>query len=121
MTKLEKLIDLYQKMSDMTASECKQCRVPHSCCSPEYCDLATERAKELGVELTPTGHERLPYMVDGVGCTVPPYLRPSCTMHTCDISGLGFKRSDLTGKWTDDYFDLRDQINSLEYEMRKDK
>lgn len=109
-TKLEKL---YNEMYELTLPECKGCRAPLSCCSPEYCDLATMRASEFGVELTPTGHDKLPYMGEN-GCVVPAYLRPLCTLHTCDVCSIGFKRDDPSGEWTDKYFVLRDQIEQLE-------
>lgn len=51
-------------MYELTRPECDACRCPRSCCSPEYCDLATQRAADFGVTLTPTGHDKLPYMVD---------------------------------------------------------
>ena len=74
--------------------------------------MATERAAEFGVTLTNGNHPTLPYMVDGVGCTVPPYLRVLCTLHTCEVNSFGFKRGDTV--WTDEYFKLRDQIEQLE-------
>lgn len=106
------LVQLYQQMSDHTAPECGQCLVPYSCCSPEYCDMATERAKEFGVSLTNGNHATLPYMVEGVGCTVPPYLRVLCTLHTCAINSIGFKKGDRN--WTRRYFALRAHIERAE-------
>lgn len=108
-----KLIALYQQMSDLTGPECGQCRAPYSCCDPMYCDMATERAAVLGVTLTRGNHPTLPYMLEGVGCTVPPYVRMLCTLHTCDICSLGFKRGDA--RWTEQYYILRDQIDKLEW------
>lgn len=64
----------------------------------------------------PTGHDKLAYM-GPEGCTVPPYLRPLCTLHTCDVGSYGFKADDPNGEWTDDYFTLRNEIGELEYEM----
>ena len=106
------LINLYQRMADLTVGECAQCRAPFSCCSPEYCDLATARAAEFNVNLTRGDHPTLPYMIDGIGCTVPPYLRVLCTLHTCAINSHGFKAVDPG--WTRRYFVLRDQIEDLE-------
>lgn len=112
----KKLVDLYQQMYELTKPECDACRLPHSCCSPEYCHLAMKRAADFGISLTPTGHDKLPLM-GAAGCVAPPHLRPLCTLHTCDMSGLGFKRDDPLGKWNDDYFKLRDEINEIEYEI----
>ncbi len=103
---------LYQEMSDLTAPECAtNCRVPHSCCDEMYCEMADERAKELGIVLERTGHTSLPFM-GPTGCTVEPYLRPNCTFHTCAINGFGFKPGDLG--WTQQYFNLRAKIEEEE-------
>lgn len=74
--------------------------------------MAVTRAQEFGVTLTPGNHPTLPFMVDGVGCTVPPYLRVLCTLHTCEVNSLGFKRGDEP--WTRKYFKLRNQIERAE-------
>jgi len=113
---MEQLIVLYQQMADLTAPECaSSCRAPHSCCDRMYCDMAKDFAKEqYGIELKDepsTGRKQLRYMSE-TGCTVAPYLRPCCTLHTCDINGLGFKRGDI--KWTNKYFKLRKSIEALE-------
>lgn len=110
------LEDLYKRMYNMTQPECAKCRVPFSCCSPEYCEIALKRAAEFGVTLTPTGHDKLPLM-GAAGCVAPPHLRPLCTLHTCDMSGLGFKRDEPTGKWNIEYHDLRERINSAEFKL----
>lgn len=108
------LIKLYQQMADLTLPKCKQCRIPLSCCSPEYCSMAIDYAQErYGVTLISTGHKTLPLM--GVnGCTVAPHLRPMCTMHVCSINSMGCDTKDL--KWTEEYFALRDQIDEKEYD-----
>lgn len=115
MSNLERMIELYQQMYALTEPECANCRIAYSCCSPEYCDLAIERAAEFGVTLMPTGHDKLPLM-GAAGCIAAPHLRPLCTLHTCDMSGLGYKQDDPLGEWNDTYFNLRDQINDLEFE-----
>ncbi len=108
------VIRLFDQMSRLTAPECaSSCTIPHSCCSPEYCEMAESLAQEHGAVLTETGHARLKFM-SPTGCTVPPHFRPLCTLHTCAISGLGFKPSDPD--WNYRYFGLRDQI---EIEMAK--
>lgn len=77
--------------------------------------MARSIAKEQwGIELEETGHPTLPFM-SATGCTVDPHLRPNCTLHTCDINGLGFKRGDQ--KWTDRYFKLRAKIEKLEFKI----
>src|SRR5882672_2346355 len=113
---LEKLIKLYQKMADITLEKCKQCIVPLSCCSNEYCEIAEAYAKEkynINLKLKHTGHSKLLFMSDK-GCVVPPYLRPMCTMHTCSINSLGFEKNDP--KMTYQYFILRNKIEELENE-----
>jgi len=103
-----KLIKLFQEMYELTEPECRlTCRCPQSCCSPEYCEMAAEEAAREGIYLERHCHPTLPFM--GLkGCTVPPYLRPLCTLHTCDINGFGFKRNDPV--WTNKYFTLREKI-----------
>lgn len=64
MDPIQKLTELYQQMYELTEPECAKCRASRSCCSPEYCQLAMQRAAEFGVTLTPTGHDRLPLMLD---------------------------------------------------------
>lgn len=118
MSNLERLIGLYQKMYELTEPECAKCRTPYSCCSAEYCHMAMERAAEFGVTLEPTGHDTLPLMGEK-GCIAEPYLRPLCTLHTCDMSALGFKKGDEDdGMWGTEYHNLRNQIDVLEFERR---
>ena len=108
------LEQLYQKMSDLTEPECAKCMIPHGCCDAMYCGITMSWAKERwGVELKPTGHPKLPFMGYD-GCTVAPHLRPMCTLHTCEVSSMGYKSGDK--EWTDEYFSLRDQINEMEGE-----
>ena len=108
----QKLIILQKQMSDLTSPECaKSCMLPHSCCSPEYCEMAISYAKEeWGIDLKPVSKGPLPFMGKN-GCIVAPHLRPLCTLHTCDISSFGFKRNDLA--WTKKYFQLRAKIDSV--------
>lgn len=102
---------LYQQMADLTKPECaSSCRIPHSCCSPEYCQMAREVAKEWGVELDETDHPTLPFMGDN-GCVVAPHLRPMCTIHTCDIGAFGCKfHPSPDPEWDEKYFRLREKI-----------
>jgi hypothetical protein len=109
-----KAIRLFREMSELTAPECAGvCKIPHSCCSPEYCDMVEDMAVESGVALTRTDHPRLKFMGPH-GCIVEPHLRPLCTLHTCDINGLGFKRGDAA--WTKRYFKLREAIEETMWE-----
>ena len=104
----KKIVRLFRDMADLTSPECAGvCRVPHSCCSPEYCDMAVERAAEDGITLEETGHPTLRFMGPD-GCTVAPHLRPLCTLHVCSIADAGIKRGDPA--WTDKYFRLRERI-----------
>lgn len=109
------LATLFQQMYEMTNPECRECRIPLSCCDAMYCDCAEEYARdEWGVDLTPlkTDHPKLPFMGPN-GCTVPAHLRPICTLHVCSINNIGIKPGDP--EWTDKYFELREKIDELEY------
>lgn len=101
-------------MAEHTKNECaSSCRVPYSCCSSYYCELAEQNAKCKGLTLPQTGHPTLPFM--GInGCTVPPHLRPLCTLHVCSINSLGFKPNDQ--QWTSEYFALRRQLEKRDQE-----
>ena len=107
-----RLIILYGQIAQLTLPKCKQCPVPLSCCSPEYCEMAIQHAKKRwDVELKPTGHPRLPMM--GVnGCVASPHFRPLCSLHTCRINSLACEPDDP--EMTERYFELRDQIEGLE-------
>ena len=121
MTDKEKLIELYRQMYELTEPECRcSCRLPHSCCSPEYCEMAMVVAQEYwGVDLEPlrTDHPTLPFMGKD-GCVVEPHLRPNCTVHTCDISAFGFKMHPAPDpEWDEKYFKLRDEIEELSWSV----
>jgi hypothetical protein len=106
----KKLEILYEQMSQLTAPVCANyCRAPHSCCDRMYCEIAADYAKEQGVTLIRTGHPTLPFM-SAQGCTIPPHLRPICTLHVCCVNSLGFKPNDP--KWTKEYFELREEIDT---------
>ena len=109
----EELEQLYKEMAELTLPKCKECRVPLSCCSPEYCEMAIERAKKQGVLLERTDHPKLPLMGPD-GCTAAPHHRPLCTLHVCSINSIGCDPKDPA--WTRKYFDLRDQLEVKEYE-----
>lgn len=104
----DKLIKLFKQMYELTEPECAHnCRVPRSCCSPEYCDMAEQLAKDHNFELKQTDHPKLKYM-SSTGCIVPPHFRPLCTLHVCSVNSLEFKPGDPS--WTKKYFKLRRQI-----------
>lgn len=97
-------------MQELTFAKCKvECRgLTFSCCSPEYCVMAIEIAKEKGVELVPTGHPKLPLMGES-GCIAEPYLRPLCSLHSCER----LLWSDP--KFSKEYFKLRDKLTTVEW------
>jgi hypothetical protein len=110
----DKLVVLFQQMADLTNPECGKCLNPYSCCDGMYCHCAEEYARdEWGIELRPlkTGHPTIPFLGEN-GCVVAPHLRPLCTLHTCDINGIGVKKGDP--EWTAAYFKLREQIEELD-------
>lgn len=123
--KREELKQLYQEVYLLTEPLCKACRVPQSCCSREYCELALEMSEDNAdkqEQATMIGlfdkEKPLPYMRES-GCIVPPHLRPLCTLHHCAINGVGFfpKKPRETGT----YFHLREEIERLEFELATQK
>ncbi|MCK9459516.1 MAG: hypothetical protein M0R80_07750 [Proteobacteria bacterium] len=105
-------IQLWQKMADLTMEKCRQkCKRMGMCCSPEYCDMARDMAKEKGVVIEVTGNETLPFLGADGKCVVPPHLRPLCTLHQCDINGFGFCPEDP--EWTEKYFQLREKLREV--------
>lgn len=99
---------LWQQMADMTFERCqKKCHILGSCCGKEYCELAKTFAGLQGIELKETGN-KIPFLDNNNKCIVPPHLRPLCSLHQCDIAGLGFAKDDP--KWTDEYFKLRERL-----------
>ena len=116
----KKLEDLYSQMHELTKPECAGCKVPYSCCHHAYCDMAEQIAQLRNIDVEPykTGHFTLPFMGSS-GCNLPPHLRPLCTLHTCEINAFGCKRNDP--QWTEKYFDLREQIEILEFELEENQ
>lgn len=115
------LINKYQQMANMTKKACEEsCEKPYNCCAVEYCELAMEFAQEhYDTIILPTedyldGLTHLPMLDLKKGCIVPSHMRPTCTMHLCDINSLGFRRGNP--EWTEEYFKLRDEICELELE-----
>jgi len=107
-----KLIGFYARMSEITQPKCAtECRLPRSCCSPEYCGMTIENARERwNTELATTDHPKLPLM-GPEGCTPAPHFRPWCTLHLCSINALGF---DKDMDFTKEYFKVRVKIDTAE-------
>lgn len=84
-------IAAFAALADITAPKCATCRVPHLCCSEGHCTEAQTFAREtFGIELTPHG-DVLPFLGES-GCSVPPHLRPLCSVHVCgaQLADAGF-------------------------------
>ena len=109
---MKKLKQLYVQMYELTNPECGKCHIPYSCCSREYCELARERAQEFGVVLSDVNPD-IPFL-GPTGCIVEPYLRPLCTVHTCDVLDFGHSLNSL--KWDRKYWTLMCKINKAEFE-----
>lgn len=109
------LIADYKALADLTAPLCgKDCNLPHSCCSPEYCQMAIDLAARFwDMTLTPTTHPRLP-MMGPAGCIAPPHVRPLCTRHLCSVNAFGV---DPDPAVTETYFDIIGRIDGLEWEV----
>lgn len=107
--------NLFLEMYKLTESECGKCRVPYSCCSAEYCQMAKEYAKDVyKTEPPQVRDEGLLYLSEN-GCILEPHLRPLCTLHTCQINSVG---SSGNLEWDEKYFELRWKIAS-EIEMEE--
>lgn len=115
MTSSQNLEALYSDIADLTLGYCNNhCIRMGSCCSTEYCLLSIDYAKtDFGIELKHTGDD-LPLLDDTGKCTAPPYLRPMCSVHQCDIAGPGFFKEDPSRALTERYFKLRLEIDNLE-------
>lgn len=114
---LNELVEAAEAVYQHTRDECGQCKAPHSCCSPEYCEMAEEYSREdLGIDVSAqrTSHRKLPFMGE-TGCVLAPHLRPLCTMHTCDVNSLGFKPGDQA--WSSKYFELRSRYEKVSLDI----
>lgn|SRR5512143_3889254 len=107
----ERLIELYKKLYEMTNPVCAtKCNLPQSCCSPEYCHIAMNWAKEKwNTELKPTGHPKLPLMGEQ-GCIAAPQYRPMCTAHVCEMTL--YKQGQA---YWDEYWSVRNEIDEIEW------
>lgn len=126
MAATDRLRSLYQEMADLTAGRCAKVCTSKSgfrCCSVGDCAITELYAREQGVVLVPTLCEfhrpyKPPFMRADGSCSVPPHLRPFCTLHDCDISSLGFAKNDPDLEYTRRYFALRDEISDEEDKSR---
>jgi hypothetical protein len=76
-------IESFTQLSDLTASKCGACHAPHACCNTQQCEDTAQFALEtFGVTLERQDGP-LPFL-GAKGCTVPPHLRPICTVHVCE-------------------------------------
>jgi hypothetical protein len=110
MNKHEKI--LWQKMADLTMSRCqKKCKTKlGSCCNgnESYCEMAIDTMRKSGAKPPKKARGK-----DGK-CLIPPWYRPLCTLHQCDINNIGCAPDDL--KWTEEYFDLRGEIEQVGFD-----
>lgn len=107
------LIAMYTEMVALT--KCGGCARPSGCCDAMYCTAAKVHArKNWGVELVEVSKGKALFLGEN-GCVVPPHLRPICSLHHCDIAGLGFFPDD-SGR-TSRYFEVREQIEELEFQL----
>jgi hypothetical protein len=109
---------LWQEMADLTFAKCQEhCHDLGSCCSEGDCESAKNYARQQGEMLLPVLDSNIPFLKDGK-CTVPPHLRPCCSLHQCKIASLGFDIKDPA--WTKKYFELREQLNKMAEKREKD-
>lgn len=121
MTLEEEQQKLFEEIAALTKEECRQCRIPFSCCDSFHCEIARDYAKEyhnIDLQVTNFPNPKKLLFMSAEGCVVPPYLRPNCSLHTCSISSIGFN-SEFPKEWTDKYFDLRNKIEDNEYKINK--
>jgi hypothetical protein len=80
------LVDLYQKITEISKPICATCIPPYHCCHPVGCGQAMVWARSVyGVQLEYTSDNAistLPYLTK-TGCTVAPHLRPLCSLWLC--------------------------------------
>lgn len=108
----ERLIGLYQQISDLTKPKCAECLNPHSCCSLEFCETAEKFAFRNGIVLKRLEGTKLPFLREDGTCIVPPHLRPICALHACSIQHEGH---DPDESWNYQYYGLREEIEDLEW------
>ena len=111
---------LWQEMAELTFAKCKEhCHDLGSCCTVGDCGITEDYAKSQGVVLKRVGDAgEIPFLKDGK-CSVPPHLRPNCSLHQCKIASLGFDLKDP--EWTKKYFRLRKQLDNMAWKREEGK
>jgi hypothetical protein len=112
----ESLVADYQEMYELTRLECAEvCVRPGGCCHELFCTLTLRYARSRwGVELEPTAHPTLPLMGD-TGCIAAPHLRPTCTVHVCEINDQGVRSEDT--EWTERHAALQNRLEEAELQL----
>jgi hypothetical protein len=109
------LVTLYEEMYQHTKDRCDGCKGGASCCHSTICEMvAQESWFNWGVELTSTGHPKLPLM-GATGCSAAPHIRPLCTVHVCGIQSHGGDPGDPV--WTARYWERRNNLRDLELQL----
>ncbi len=104
-------VEIFSEIATLTKEHCdKTCIRMGSCCEALYCHIAIEEAAEDGVVLE-VQDGPLPLMKDGQ-CLAQPHHRVLCSLHQCDISGVGVFRGDT--ERTIKYFKLRQEAEEAE-------
>ena len=105
---LERLKRKYAEIAEFTRPKCLgECPEPGACCRRPYCLLAGARAAEFGMNPATQAHAELPFM-GADGCVLPPYLRPLCAVHVCEVHLLG------ESSYAKAYFAMREEVCALE-------
>jgi len=79
----EAYVQAFADLAKHTAPKCGACRVAYICCSAEQCAATRDFALETFGETLVEGSGPLPFL-GSEGCTVPPHLRPICSVHVCE-------------------------------------
>lgn len=104
-----------QQMADHTKPQCAACPVAYSCCDAMYCGAAKAFAEKMGETIDYNEDREIPCLGSD-GCTVDPWLRIACTLHTCEINSMGFTSDPA---WDKTYFDLREKMTSLYHQLNE--
>lgn len=111
-TPSQSYVEAFRTLAEHTEPKCGACRAAYICCTSEQCRATQDFALEtFGIHLT-EGSGPLPFL-DESGCTVPPHLRPICSVHVCE--------QHITGdEWSEVYEDLREAAGTaLEDEIER--
>lgn len=107
-----RLEQFYGHIATHTSKVCgAPCGRPGFCCKPEFCEATARYAREaFDVQLPRTKHPELPFMGQH-GCTVPPHLRPTCSIYVCE------KHLAEDKEFAEMYKYFRDEIDMLELKL----